>query len=113
MQGRAWNDKIIFNLFVVALGIGCGIGAFFSKKKSDRNTLLKAAAAMYILQFGESLLSTEWKFLNNKRVKAEALALLSSYKRLKPKVNYTIKNFHHIMKEVKKIKKVPAEADQR
>ena len=68
---------------------------------------------MYLGQLCESFFSSELSLLSNQLVKKEAFALLNSYKKLQPMVTFTIKNFHHVMKEVKRIKVVKAEAEAR
>lgn len=64
-KGRSWSAGTVFNVALVTIGVGFGIGAIIAKDKSNRSALLAGAGVMYAGQLLESFCSHSWSLLSN------------------------------------------------
>ena len=64
-EGHSWSSGTVFNVAMVAAGVGCGIGAIVTKNEETRRSLLTGAACLYVGQLLESMCSNTLGLLCN------------------------------------------------
>ena len=110
-QGRTWSGAIVFNVAMVTIGVGCGIGATLLKDQASRRALLTGAALMYVGQLTESFRSYSWGLLTNQVSQNEAYSQLESYQKMPPRVSCSIRNYHYELKEIIEKRVIAVDAD--